>query len=140
MAAEDTAPGMRDLPHELDFLGDDAVESKAKWLMARGCPGEKTGQPSGKAGRHRQRKSQGRELSVRHSLFGEPRAPPALTGLLCFSGQSGVDGAGAVLPLGRRGRVHLPPLTPHHPADLLLQPRRQGVGRQLRGVPHARLR
>lgn len=92
------------------------------------------------AGRHKQRKSQGGELSVPHCLSGEPRAPLALTRLLCFSGQSGVDGAGAVLPLGSRRRVHLPPLAPHHPADLLLQPRRQGLGRQLRGVPRARLR
>lgn len=94
----------------------------------------------GQAGRHSQRKSQGGVLSVPRSLFGELGAHPVLTQLLCFSGQSGVDGAGAVLPLGSRRRVHLPPLAPHHSANLLLQPRWQGMGGQLRGVPHARLR
>lgn len=39
-------PGMRELPHELDFLGDDTAGGKPQWLMARGCSGEKTGQPS----------------------------------------------------------------------------------------------
>lgn len=37
-------PGMRELPHELDFLGDDTVGGKAQ------CSGEKTGQPSGRLG------------------------------------------------------------------------------------------
>lgn len=93
----------------------------------------------------RQAEGTGREspkwLSALRSLFGGRGAgPQALTLPLRFSGQGGVDGAGAVLPLGSRRRVLLPPLAPNHPADLLLQPCWQGLGQELRGVPRARLR
>lgn len=46
-------PGMRELPRELDFLGDDTVGGKAQWLMVRGCSEEKTGQPLGGTDRER---------------------------------------------------------------------------------------